>query len=112
MSNPTDGWAIVARQTIMDGLVLDWYRSDRSYEAGHWALSASREGVLVGRDTFLHQIPQEQTALADSVYRLLATRTDQNREQARRVATHCDDGSRGLLHGRLVPIEQTPAVTG
>jgi len=100
----TDGWAIVARNTVMDGLVVDWFRSDRAYEAHHWALSASRDGVLVGNGVALHTIPEEHVALADSVYRLLATRNERDREQARRVATHQDDGSRGLLHGKLVPI--------
>lgn len=83
-----DEFVIVARPTVMSGLCLDWYRSERAYEYGDWFVSASRDGVLVANGTFLHTVPEEALALADSAYRLLRTRNDRDRELARGIATH------------------------
>lgn len=94
-----DGWAIVARQTIIDGLCLDWYRAPTDHSH---SLSASRTGVYVSEGVSLHTIPEEHLALADSIHRLLASGSDADRELAKRSATHRDDGSRGMWRGNLV----------
>lgn len=106
-----DEWAIVARHTVMDGLVLDWYRTTDAYEyeAGMqaWSMSVSRDGVLVGNGVYLHTIPDRHLELARGAHQLLATRRDTDRDLAKAIATHRDDGTgqRPFGRGKLVRIQ-------
>lgn len=93
----------IAFPTVMDGLVLRWYRTVDAYElGGDEALSASRNGVLVR--CHLHEVPADMMAKAQEAYEIL--RDKGPRELAAAMATHRPKrfGSRAL-----VPIEREPA---
>ena len=86
----------VAFPTIMDGLVLRWYRDHTAYENGSETLSASRNGVMVR--CYLHDVPTDVLGAATAAYDLLAAG---NRELPAEMATHRTES---FLRRQLVPI--------
>jgi hypothetical protein len=48
---------VVSRTTIMDGTVVSWFATLGAAEQGREVLSASRNGVMIHGDTYLHTIP-------------------------------------------------------
>ena len=78
---------VVATQTIMDGLVLRWYRNLPSAEFGHSyaVVSASRNGVLVTGSVYLHEIPAGWISGAERARELMR---DGQVDGAREFATH------------------------
>lgn len=88
----------VAFPTIMDGLVLRWYRSVDAYELGGEAVaSASRSGVMVSG--YLHEVPAEVLAKAEEAFEIL--RDNGPRELAATMATH---RPKRFLSRELVPM--------
>ncbi len=49
---------VVYRTTIMDGPVLGWFLNLGAAQYGREVISASRVGVMVHGDTYLHRIPK------------------------------------------------------
>lgn len=89
----------IAYPTIMDGLVLRWYRSVDAYELnGEAFCSASRAGVLI--PGYLHQVPAEVLAKAEEAYEIL--RDGGPRELAAAMATH---RPKRFMSRELVPID-------
>ena len=93
-----DGWVSVARSTVMDGPVIDWFPSVWAYERdATYTVSASRDRVLVNAHTFLHTIPQRVLETAHTAHQLLSNRTESGRAAAKAVATHEGDRSGRLF---------------
>lgn len=75
---------VIATQTIMDGLVVRWYPSERAAENGSESMSVSREGIRVY--THLHEVPDDAMASAKWAHEQLAA--GRVREEVRALATH------------------------
>jgi hypothetical protein len=80
MSNPV----VVATPTVMDGMVVRWYRSMAAAEDHRASLSASSRRVSVHDDDY-QTLPQEWVRLAMDVHHQLARDPKANVEH---VATH------------------------
>jgi hypothetical protein len=61
---------VIAFPTVMDGLVLRWYRDLTAAEIGDESMSASRAGVKV--NVFQHEIPEQQMNDASEAYATLS----------------------------------------
>ncbi len=85
---PHDGRVVTVTPTIMDGLVVRWYRDLDAAQAGGAIASmasASRNGVLV--HGYLHEVPERVLAEARRAHRLLSERRDAD-DEVRAMATH------------------------
>jgi len=88
---------IVATATVMDGLVLRWYRTTDDWNDRTAAVSASRNGVCI-HTVYLHQVPPGWLEDANRAWQLIASgRVAQAR---REMATH--EPTR-LIGGELRP---------
>lgn len=77
---------VVATPTITDGLVLRWYRRiDVARYSDSAIVSASRQGVMLNGESFLHTIPAAWITDAQRACEML--RHDQ-RDRAMELATH------------------------
>ncbi|HLK00293.1 MAG TPA: hypothetical protein VKU39_10355 [Streptosporangiaceae bacterium] len=76
---------VVATQTVMSGLVVRWYRNIADAETHAELISASRDGVLISGDVYLHDLPDEWIADAKRAHEALKA---DRREEARGLATH------------------------
>lgn len=93
---------VVHATTVMDGVVLSWYQcpSDAGQVVDR-VLSVSRNGVLIGHDQYLQDIPIRWVAAAGVAYRRM--RRDQGADLSD-IATH---ERRGFGHrARLVKLNQ------
>jgi len=97
MTAPTEPPVVVATPTVMDGLVLRWYRAADDWERSTETISASRNGVSI-HCAYLHQVPDRWLEAAQEAHRLM----DAGRyAQARRLATH---EPTPLFGGELRPV--------
>lgn len=96
----------VARPTIVDGLVLDWYADPG---ASGEIVSASRNGVMVW--TLLHEVPAAVLAAANEAFEIL--RDGGPRELAAAMVTYRRRHRRGEI-GLLerIPDDERPGATG
>lgn len=86
---------VTATHTIMDGLVLRWYASLAAAEyGGRECLSASRNGVMIHGNVYLHDLPDEWVEAARRAHELLRAGKD---AEARKLATHEAKGFTGDL---------------
>jgi hypothetical protein len=78
---------VVATPTIMDGLVLRWYRNAdvAKYGSDSALLSAGRSGVMVNGGSYLHDVPGAWLSDANRAVEMLQ---HGQRERARELATH------------------------
>lgn len=77
---------VVAVPTIMDGLILRWYRNaDVARYSDSAVLSASRSGVMLNSGSFLHDIPPAWISDAQRAHEMLQ---HGQRDRAREMATH------------------------
>ena len=77
---------VVATPTIMDGLVLRWYRNTnlaRYFDAA--LVSVSRSGVMLNGNSYLHDIPAAWIADANRAWEMLQ---HGQRDRAREFVTH------------------------
>ncbi|HZB28932.1 MAG TPA: hypothetical protein VE465_02080 [Streptosporangiaceae bacterium] len=98
-------FVVIGYHTIQDGLVLRWYRDLDAATHHVEALSASRNGVLVGRGVYLHTIPDLVLNLATSAYEALRDGHDEE------VLALCTHRKNSLLGGRIEPIEDKGEVS-
>lgn len=93
---------VVATPTIMDGLVLRWYRNAEvaKYGSDSALLSAARSGVMVNGGSYLHDIPAAWLADAQRACEMLQ---HGQRDRARELATH-ENGK--LFSGEIVEINR------
>lgn len=93
---------VVATPTIMDGLVLRWYRNAdvAKYGSDSAVLSVSRGGVMVNGGSYLHDIPVAWMSDAQRAHEMLQRG---QRDQARELATH-ENGK--LFSGEIVEIKR------
>jgi hypothetical protein len=90
------GPVVVATPTVMDGMVVRWYRSMAAAERHQESVSASRHRVSVHDDDY-QTLPPEWALLATDVHRQLARDPGANVDH---VVTH----RQGLIQGQLVPV--------
>lgn len=95
----------LAFPTVMDGLVLRWYRDETAAQIGDEILSASRNGVLV--KGHLHTVPAEALAKANEAFEIL--RDNGPRQLAAQMATH---RRKSVMSREIVPIERDAAPGG
>jgi hypothetical protein len=74
---------VVYRTTIMDGTVLSWFLNLGAAKYGRPVISASRVGVMVHGDTYLHQIPRPWLDAAEEAHAALCLGRD-----VEHMATH------------------------
>jgi hypothetical protein len=86
---------VTATPTIMDGLVIRWYASERAEDRGSEVMSASRNGVRVY--SFLHEVPAAHMANAVRAYEYLRADRPGCEDFARSLATHRRSGMFGPL---------------
>jgi hypothetical protein len=92
---------IIAFPTVMDGIVLRWYRDQTGAEIGDELMSVSREGVRV--NCFQHEIPEQHMNTASEAYATLRDRAG----DVGHLATH--RWSRAVGRQQLVKIEKENA---
>jgi hypothetical protein len=93
---------VVATPTIMDGLVLRWYRNAdvAKYGSDSALLSAGRSGVMVNGGSYLHDIPGAWLSDANRAVEMLQ---HGQRDRAMGFATH----ERGrAFNGEIVEIKR------
>jgi hypothetical protein len=89
---------VVAFPTVMDGLVLRWYRTEDAWKRSTEVISASRNGVSIHCE-YLHQVPAGWLEDAQQAHRWLESgRVEQARQG---IATHRPTR---LIGGELEPI--------
>jgi hypothetical protein len=89
-------YVVTGVQTMMDGLVLRWYRTVREAEELTAKLSASRNGVMIHGSVYLHDLPDEWLEEAQRAHELLKAA---KRDAAMALATH---RPRSLFGSKLV----------
>lgn len=88
---------VVAAHTVMSGLVVRWYRSA---DMNRTVLSASRDGVMIHGDVFLHDLPASWLSDAtDASEAINAGRPG----AARALATH---ERQGFMNGPLTEVKR------
>lgn len=93
---------ITATPTIQSGLVIRWFRGMGGYENRGAVLSASRDGVMIHGDVFLHDLPGEWVEAAKGATAAIRAEAQ---EDAKALATHRQDG----FLGPLVSVDEVPA---
>jgi hypothetical protein len=89
---------VVVRQTVQDGPVLSWFPTFDAAMCRDEVISASRRGVMIHGDVYLHTIRQTWMDAAEEAHATLALAQD---------ATHLATHSRSR-HGDLLPIGLAP----
>lgn len=87
---------VVIRLTAIDGPVLSWYRDLRSARYDRELISASRRGVMVHGNVYLHDIPPAWSEAAEEAHAALCLG-----QPVTHMATHV----RRELIGTLKPID-------
>lgn len=95
----TDQPVVIATPTVMDGLVLRWFRDEDAAAYGSEVLSASRNGVMIHGDQYLHDLPEQW--VSDAKHATEAIRAGHEAE-ARALVTH----QRGYGIRSIVPVSQ------
>jgi hypothetical protein len=67
---------IVYRATMLDGPVLTWFATLGAARHGRGVISASRNGVMVHGDVYLHAIPRKWMDQAEEAHADLAMGSD------------------------------------
>ncbi len=67
---------VVIRTTVMDGPVLSWFLNMGTAQYGREVISASRVGVMVHGDVYLHQIPKGWLDAAEETHAALVLGQD------------------------------------
>jgi hypothetical protein len=94
---------VTVTNTVMDGLVVRWYRSESAERRGVEFMSASRNGVMVG--CYLHEVHSDLLAAAKAAYRDLSHGIETD---VRALATHKRNGPFSPLEPVVVPDPPEP----
>jgi hypothetical protein len=100
MSSDNPAPVVLVSTTIMDGTVVRWHRSLTDAETMRPALSASRYGVMTGRDVYLTDVPRAWISAATEAYKKLQANP---RADLGHLATHRHSV---VANGPLVPVEE------
>src|SRR5690606_21688868 len=71
MSSDNPAPVVLVSTTIMDGTVVRWHRSLTDAETKRPVVSASRYGVMTGRDVYLTDVPRAWVSAATEAYKKL-----------------------------------------
>jgi hypothetical protein len=96
----TDTPVVVAAHMLIAGLVVRWYRSENAADINRVVISASRDGVMIHGDVFLHDLPVAWLTAAGKAHEAIAAGRD---DDARAFATH---ERKGFMNGPLVAVQR------
>ncbi|WP_395109806.1 hypothetical protein [Actinomadura sp. SCN-SB] len=88
---------VTVTHTIMDGPVVRWYRDLTAAELNSCLLSASRTGVMIHGEVYLHDLPAEWITAAELAHKSLKAGADVSGLATHVVLTDSADPARPEL---------------